>query len=64
MEWSEHQRAQLAQEYNRVGYVPGDLWPAPPPELTPDQLLALLGRIPDGGGRAGYVAELTKPARK
>ena len=64
MDWSDQQRAQLAQEYTRIGYTAGDRWPAPPAELTPDQLLALFGRIPEGGGRPGYITELAKLAQK
>jgi hypothetical protein len=64
MEWSEQQRARLAQEYARIGYVPGEAWPAPPLELTPEQLLALFGRIRDGDGRTGYVTELARLAQK
>jgi hypothetical protein len=63
MGWSDAQRAQLTREYARIGYVPGELWPAPPLELTPDDLLALCARIADGAGREGYVAELGKLAR-
>jgi hypothetical protein len=29
MEWTELQRAELAREYSRIGYVAGELWPAP-----------------------------------
>jgi len=58
MKWSESQRAELARQYARIGYVAGERWPAPPSELTPAQLLALLQRVPDGAGRAGYEAAL------
>lgn len=34
MEWTEPQRAELAREYSRVGYVAGELWPAPPEHLN------------------------------
>ena len=64
MEWSDSQRTRLAQEYARIGYIPGEPWPAPPSELTPDQLLALLGRIKDGKGRTGYMAALATLAHK
>jgi hypothetical protein len=60
MDWTEQQRAELAREYARIGYVAGELWPAPPPELTPAQLLALFRRIPDGAGRVGYTAALAE----
>lgn len=58
MGWTEQQQRELAQEYARIGYVAGERWPAPPAELTPDALLALFRRIPDGAGRAGYMAAL------
>jgi hypothetical protein len=58
VEWTEQQRAELAREYARIGYVAGERWPAPPAELVPEQLLALLRRVPDGAGRAGWVAAL------
>ncbi len=63
MEWTEPQRAELAREYTRVGYVAGERWPAPPDHLKPEDLLALFRRIPDGAGRAGYTAELAKTVR-
>jgi hypothetical protein len=63
MTWSEPQLAQLAREYDRIGYVPGELWPAPPAELTPADLLALFARIPDGAGRGGWAAALAQRAK-
>jgi hypothetical protein len=56
--WTEQQRAALAREYSRIGYTAGERWPAPPEHLTPEALLALFRRIPDGAGRAGYMAAL------
>ena len=58
MQWSEQERAELAREYARVGWVEGERWPAPPDHLRPSELLALFRRIPDGAGRAGYMAAL------
>lgn len=63
MEWTEHQRAEIAREYTRIGYVPGELWPAPADNLTPEDILALFRRIPDGAGRAGLMVELAKAAK-
>jgi hypothetical protein len=63
MEWTEQQRAELAREYTRISYLSGELWPAPPEHLKPEDLLALFRRIPDGAGREGYVAELKIIAR-
>jgi hypothetical protein len=63
MEWTEDQRAELAREYKRIGYVAGERWPAPPDHLKPADLLDLFRRIPDGAGREGYSVELAKTAR-
>jgi hypothetical protein len=63
IEWTELQLAELAREYSRIGYVAGELWPAPPEHLKPEDLLALFRRIPDGAGRTGYFAELARVAR-
>ena len=52
------QRAELARHYNRIGYVQGELWPAPPANLEPADVIALLKSIPDGAGREGYMAAL------
>jgi hypothetical protein len=60
MTWSGQQRLRLADEYARIGYVPGEHWPAPPPSLTPDQLLAMFASIPDGAGREGYMQALAR----
>ena len=64
MTWSDKQRAEIASEYQRIGYKEGELWPAPPEELKPDEIIALFKRIPDGAGRDGYFAELAKTAKK
>ena len=63
MSWSELERAAIAREYERIGFRPGDRWPAPPEALTPADLIALFRRIPAGAGREGYEAELAKLAR-
>jgi hypothetical protein len=63
MEWTDLQRAELAREYARIGYVEGERWPAPPDHLKPADLLDLFRRIPDGAGREGYFAELARVAR-
>ncbi len=62
MDWTDEQRAELARQYARIGYRPGERWAAPPPELTPEQLLALMRTIPDGAGHAGWLAALRHPA--
>jgi catechol 2,3-dioxygenase-like lactoylglutathione lyase family enzyme len=58
MQWTESQRAELARHYSRIGYVQGELWPTPPDSLEPADVIALLKSIPDGVGRAGYIAAL------
>jgi hypothetical protein len=63
MKWTELQWAELSREYDRIGFRPGDRWPAPPEHLQPVDLLALFRRIPNGAGREGYVAELAKLAK-
>jgi ketosteroid isomerase-like protein len=60
MQWTDQQRAELARQYTRVGYVSGELWPAAPENLQPDDILALFRRLPDGAGKAAYIAELAK----
>jgi hypothetical protein len=62
MEWNEHQRAELVRQYARVGYLPGEVWPAPPEWWTADQLSNCSAASPDGAGRAGYVAALADAA--
>ena len=57
-DWTDGQRADLARHYARIGYVQGELWPAPPPNLEPADVIALLKGIPDGAGRDGYIAAL------
>lgn len=39
------------------------MWPAPPNELTRDDLLALFRAIPAGAGRTGYMAALAERAK-
>jgi catechol 2,3-dioxygenase-like lactoylglutathione lyase family enzyme len=58
MQWTESQRAELARHYSRIGYVQGELWPTPADSLDPAEVIALLKTIPDGAGRAGYIAAL------
>ena len=55
-------RDAFAREYARIGYQAGELWPAPPRPLTPAEQLALLRRVPDGSGLAGYKAVLAADA--
>ncbi len=57
-DWTDGQRADLARHYARIGYVQGELWPAPPPNLEAADVIALLKAIPDGAGREGYIAAL------
>lgn len=62
MDWSDEQRAELARQYLRIGYRPGERWAAPPEDLRPEQLLALLRTVPDGAGREGWLAALARVA--
>ena len=64
MEWTEQQRLELAHELARIGYRTGDLWPTPAVDFTPDEMLALYRRVPDGAGREGYIAEMAKTVRQ
>ncbi len=61
--WSDTQRAEIAREYQRIGYKEGERWPAPPEELTASEIIALFKRMPDGAGRDGYCAELARIAK-
>jgi catechol 2,3-dioxygenase-like lactoylglutathione lyase family enzyme len=58
MQWTDGQRADLARHYTRIGYVQGEVWPPPPGNLEPTEVIALLKNIPDGAGREGYIAAL------
>src|SRR6266567_9287444 len=58
MHWTDSQRADLARHYARIGYAQGELWPPPPDNLEPADVIALLKTIPDGAGREAYVAAL------
>jgi hypothetical protein len=60
MEWTQEQRSSLAHEYARIGYKPGEMWPAPPEHLSPADLLDLFRTIPDGAGRAGFLTALSQ----
>jgi len=62
VDWTEEDDAELAGHYARIGFVEGELWPAPPQEYTPGQILSLFRRIPDGAGRSGYMAALASAA--
>lgn len=59
-QWTDEQRAESARHYERIGYKPGELWPAPPDHLTAAQILELMRRVPDGAGLAGWRAVLAK----
>jgi hypothetical protein len=56
--WTEAQRAESARQYDRIGYQPGELWPAPPEHFSADQILELMKRVPDRGGLAGWRTAL------
>jgi hypothetical protein len=63
MDWTLEQRAELAEQYARIGFLKGERWAAPPPDLTPEKLLALMRTIPDGAGHSGWLAALRANAR-
>ena len=56
--WTDGERAEAAREYERIGYQPGELWPAPPEHLSAVEILELMKRVPDRGGLAGWRAVL------
>ena len=58
MDWSDQQKEELAGHYTRIGYKPGEPWAAPPAEMTPEDILALMRTVPDGSGHAGWLAAL------
>ncbi len=58
--WTDAQRAESARQYERIGYKPGELWPAPPDHLSADQILDLMKRVPAGGGLVGWRAALAE----
>jgi hypothetical protein len=58
VDWTADQKAELARQYARIGFLKGQRWEAPPPHLTPEQLLAILQSIPDGAGLTGWQAAL------
>lgn len=58
MPWTPEQSAALKLEYARIGYRPGEHWPAPAQQQTPDELLALLRSVKTGAGLQGYLEVL------
>lgn len=62
MDWSAEQKAELARQYARIGYRPGERWAAPPEEWGPERLLTLMRSIPDGAGHAGWLVALGRNA--
>ena len=60
--WTSEQQAALDREYARVGGSE-EQWPYPSPDPTPQEFLAMLRRIPDGAGLAGYLAVLKERAQ-
>ena len=63
MDWTADQEVELSRQYARIGFLKGERWEAPPPELTPERLLALMAAIPDGAGHAGWQAALRATAK-
>jgi len=60
--WTDSERKELDREYSRIGIREGELLPAPSRDVSTDVFLAMLRLIPDGGGKAGYVAALARLA--
>jgi hypothetical protein len=63
MHWTDSQRADLARLTARIGYTEGELWPPPPANLEPADVIALLKAIPEGAGRDAYVAALANAGK-
>lgn len=45
----------MAVEYGRIGQQPGEQW-RHPFDMGATEYIALLRRVPDGGGHRGYLA--------
>jgi len=54
--------ADFAAEYARIGYRPGERWPAPPCGMPNARILQLLRRVPTGAGLAGWKKVLEEQA--
>jgi len=54
--------ADFAAEYRRIGYQPGERWPAPPCGMPRDATIDLLRRVPTGAGLAGWKKVLADNA--
>ncbi len=50
--------SEFRAEYDRIGYRPGEPWPAPPCGMSEAELLRLLRRVPTGSGLAGWLKVL------
>jgi len=54
----------FAAEYRRIGYRPGERWPAPPCGMPIARTLELLREVPTGSGLAGWQKALEAHAAK
>jgi len=54
--------ADFAAEYRRIGYQPGERWPAPPCGMPNARIIELLRRVPTGAGLAGWKKVLAEQA--
>lgn len=52
----------FAAEYRRIGYQPGERWPAPPCGMPNARIIELLRRVPSGAGLAGWKQVLENEA--
>ena len=59
-QWTAAQLAEIARQYERIGYRPGDHWPAPPDHFTAEQIIEILREIPDRGGLDRWRAALAQ----
>ncbi|HJQ11053.1 MAG TPA: VOC family protein [Gemmatimonadaceae bacterium] len=61
--WTDSQRADLARHYSRIGHQQGEVWPPPPDNLEPAEVIELLKKVPNGAGREGYIAAFKPPEK-
>jgi hypothetical protein len=60
--WTDDQLVEIEQQYKRIGYRNGEIWPSPPAHLNGEQILALLRAVPDRAGLKGWTDALAGAA--
>ena len=50
----------FANEYRRIGYREGELWPTPPCGMPITRIIQLLRQVPTGAGLTGWMKVLTE----